>query len=266
MNLPIPPRPDTGVTPEALSVASNGRVRSTWGWWEGVGVFVLASLVGGVAAIPVLARFGNTSVNGAVGLSEILQGIVGDVVTVGILVAWLGRWHKEWRASIIGPRPKDRIFLNIAIGLGAGVVLIPAVGLISVLIQNALKGAVGHAVSVPAQVAPDLSSTARVLLVFFACVVAPITEELFFRGVLFRTVRDRHGFWFAAIASAIPFGLLHWIVGSPTIDAVALVLTMVFTGLGLAWIYERRGTIVAPMAAHMAFNVVGVVTILAIAR
>jgi membrane protease YdiL (CAAX protease family) len=266
MNLPIPPRPDTGTAFDVTPPGPDGRIRSTWGWWEGVGVFVLASLVGGIVAIPVLARFGNTSVHGAVGLSEILQGIVGDVVTVGILVAWLGRWHKEWRASIVGPRPKARIVWNVVVGFGAGLLLIPAVGLISVLIQNGLKGVVGHDVSVPAQVAPDLSSTGRVLLVFFACVVAPVTEEFFFRGVLFRTVRDRHGFWFAATASAIPFGLLHWIIGSPTIDAVALVLTMVFTGLGLAWIYERRGTIVASMAAHVAFNVIGVVTILAIAR
>ena len=37
---------------------------------------------------------------------------------------------------------------------------------------------------------------------------------------------------------------------------------MVFTGIGLAWIYERRGSLVAPMAAHVAFNVVGLVVIL----
>ena len=41
---------------------------------------------------------------------------------------------------------------------------------------------------------------------------------------------------------------------------------MVFTGIGLAWIYERRGTIVAPMAAHMTFNVVGLVVILGVVR
>ena len=41
---------------------------------------------------------------------------------------------------------------------------------------------------------------------------------------------------------------------------------MVFTGLGLAWIYERRGTVVASMAAHMAFNVVGLVLIIGVVR
>jgi len=41
---------------------------------------------------------------------------------------------------------------------------------------------------------------------------------------------------------------------------------MVFTGLGLAWIYERRGTIVASTAAHMAFNIVGLVLIIGVVR
>jgi membrane protease YdiL (CAAX protease family) len=247
------------------TTTEDGRVRSTWGWWEGIGVFILASFAGSIAAIPVLIRFGNTSVNGAIGLSEILQGIVGDIITAGLLVAWLGRWHKEWRASMVIPPPKDRVVRHLAFGFIGGLILVPAVGFASMLVQNVLKGAVGHAVSAPAQVAPGLSPTARVLLVFFACIVAPLTEELFFRGVLFRTVRDRHGFWLAALASAIPFGLAHY-VPAPAIDAAVLQLTMVFTGIGLAWVVERRGTIVASVAAHMAFNVIGVVTILEIAR
>ena len=91
----------------------------------------------------------------------------------------------------------------------------------------------GHQVAVPEQVRPGLSLLAKAFLVLLAVVIAPISEELFFRGVLFRTVRDRHGFWPAALASAIPFGLVHY-VPSPAIDALVLQLTMVFTGIGLA--------------------------------
>jgi membrane protease YdiL (CAAX protease family) len=68
-------------------------------------------------------------------------------------------------------------------------------------------------------VAPGLSHLAAGALVLLAAVIAPISEEFFFRGVLFRTVRDRHGFWPAALASAIPFGLVHY-VPSPAIDAL----------------------------------------------
>jgi membrane protease YdiL (CAAX protease family) len=39
-------------------------------------------------------------------------------------------------------------------------------------------------------------------------------------------------------------------------------IVMFFTGLALCFIYERRGTIVAPLAAHVTFNVIGITLIL----
>jgi membrane protease YdiL (CAAX protease family) len=165
---------------------------------------------------------------------------------------------------VLPPAP-ERIWRDLLYGAIAGLILVPAVGIVSGAIEAILREAVGHRVTSPEQVAPGLSPLAVGSLVLLAVVIAPISEELFFRGVLFRTVRDRHGFWPAALASAIPFGLVHY-VPSPAIDALVLQLTMVFTGIGLAWIYERRGSIVASMVAHMAFNVVGLVVILGVAR
>jgi membrane protease YdiL (CAAX protease family) len=266
VSFPIPPRPDTGAAVSGLTfMTTDGRPRSTWGWFEAVGVYLLAFLAGGFAAIPVLALLGETSVNGAIGQSEILATIVADVVMVGVLVFWLARWHREWRAAMVLPPARQRIWRDLLFGAVAGLILVPAVGLISGGIAAIFREAVGHQVSVPEQVAPGLSPLASGFLVLLAVAIAPISEELFFRGVLFRTVRDRHGFWPAALASAIPFGLVHY-VPSPAIDALVLQLTMVFTGIGLAWIYERRGSIVASMAAHVAFNVVGLVVILGVVR
>ncbi len=266
MNLPIPPRPDTGLPVEPMPATEDiGRPRSTWGWFEGVGVYFLAFLAGGFAAIPIVLLLGNTSVNGAVGLSEILQAIAVDLVVTGLLVFWLVRRHREWRGAMELPPPREQLVRHLVYGVIAGAIMVPAIGLVAGGIEATLRQAVGHAVATPEQVAPGISPIARLLLVVLAVVVAPISEEFFFRGTLFRTVRDRHGFWPAALASAIPFGLAHY-VQAPAIDAAVLQITMVFTGIGLAWIYERRGTIVASMAAHMAFNVIGVVTILAIAR
>jgi membrane protease YdiL (CAAX protease family) len=62
------------------------------------------------------------------------------------------------------------------------------------------------------------------------------------------------------VGSAIGFGLIHYIPGS-AVDAALLMIVMFFTGLALAFIYERRGTIVVPIAAHMTFNVIGIVLI-----
>jgi membrane protease YdiL (CAAX protease family) len=263
VSVSIPPRPDTGA-PVVQPLATGDRTRSTWGWWEAVGVYFLAFLVAGIAAIPIVEILGDTTVNGGVGRTEIIATIAADLVVTAILVSWLARWHREWRLAMVLP-PRERLARHVLFGVIAGVILVPAVGLLSVVIQIALQQAVGHDVTTPEQVAPGLSPLAAGMLILLAVVFAPMSEELFFRGVLFRTVRDRHGFWPAALASAIPFGLVHY-VPAPAIDALVLQLTMVGTGLGLAWIYERRGTIVAPMAAHLAFNVVGLVTILGLIR
>ena len=246
-------------------MAIDGRPRSTWGWWEGVGVYLIAFLAAGFAQLPILALLGETMVNGAIGQTEILATIVGDVVMAGVLVYWLRRWHPEWRAAMVLPPTKDRLWRDVLFGAIGGLILVPTVGLISVGVAALFRGAVGHDVTVPEQVAPGLSPLAKGLLIVLAVVVAPITEELFYRGVLFRTVRDRHGFWAAGLASALPFGLVHY-VPSPAADVLVLQITMIFTGLGLAWIYERRGTLFAPIAAHMAFNVVGLVTIIGVVR
>ena len=263
MSVSIPPRPDTGA-PVIQPLETGDRPRSTWGWWEAVGVYFLAFLVAGIAAIPILEILGDTTVNGGVGRTEIIATIAADLVVTAILMSWLARWHREWRLAMVLP-PRERLARHVLFGVIAGAILVPAVGLLSVAVQIALQQAVGHDVTTPEQVAPGLSPLAAGMLILLAVVFAPVSEELFFRGVLFRSVRDRHGFWPAALASAIPFGLVHY-VPAPAIDALVLQLTMVGTGLGLAWIYERRGTIVAPMAAHVAFNVVGLVTILGLIR
>jgi len=45
-------------------------------------------------------------------------------------------------------------------------------------------------------------------------------------------------------------------------NTMLLIGVMFFNGMALAWWYERRGTIVASIAAHMAFNVIGVAFLL----
>jgi hypothetical protein len=84
--------------------------------------------------------------------------------------------------------------------------------------------------------------------------------ELFFRGILFLSLRDRYGFGVGGWASGVAFGLVHYIPG-PFLDSLLLMSIMVFTGFALAYLYERRGNIVAPMVAHATFNTIGLVAI-----
>jgi hypothetical protein len=90
-------------------------------------------------------------------------------------------------------------------------------------------------------------------MLLVAGVLAPIVEELAFRGLLYRWLRERLGIWIAAVGSAVAFSVMHGIPG--LIPAIAVL------GLILAWIYEITGTIWAPIVVHGAYNAI-VTTIL----
>ena len=83
-------------------------------------------------------------------------------------------------------------------------------------------------------------------LVTAACVVAPIFEELFFRGFLYPSVRDRFGVAAGAVASSLVFAMVH--PGLPNQMATFVL------GFAFCLIYERAGTLVAPVVAHAIFN------------
>ncbi|HIG05488.1 MAG TPA: CPBP family intramembrane metalloprotease [Planctomycetes bacterium] len=77
-------------------------------------------------------------------------------------------------------------------------------------------------------------------------VIAPCTEEVLFRGLLFRYLRDRNGFIPAALISSMLFGLLHDSSSGP----VAVL------GFLLAWLYQRSGNLWLSILLHSMFNTV----------
>jgi hypothetical protein len=79
-----------------------------------------------------------------------------------------------------------------------------------------------------------------------AIVLAPITEEVVFRGVLHLTAKRFLGRTGGAIFSAAIFSAVH---GSFEVAPAIFVL-----GLALAYVYERTGTLLAPMLFHATFN------------
>lgn len=52
-------------------------------------------------------------------------------------------------------------------------------------------------------------SDERMVLMFFAFVTEPIVEELFFRGMLFKTFEKRFPIWFGAAVSTLIFALMY---------------------------------------------------------
>jgi membrane protease YdiL (CAAX protease family) len=101
-----------------------------------------------------------------------------------------------------------------------------------------------------------VSGIHQLLIGVVVVIGAPIGEELFFRGFLFGALRARNRFAVAAIISSLAFGLVHVVDGN-----WFLVPVMFAVGTCFAYLYEREGRILTPIAAHMTFNLIGMLFI-----
>jgi membrane protease YdiL (CAAX protease family) len=81
-------------------------------------------------------------------------------------------------------------------------------------------------------------------------VVAPIVEELLFRGIGFHLLR-RFGDTAAILATGLGFGLYHGLVN-------ALPILTLF-GIALAWLRSRTRSVYPGMLVHAAFNSVALI-------
>lgn len=89
--------------------------------------------------------------------------------------------------------------------------------------------------------------------------LTPVFEELVFRGLLFATLRRRFGLSVAAVLSAAIFAVAHGYGG--------LGFAAVFwSGFLWAWAYERTGSLLPPIAAHAADNLVASLSVILVLR
>ena len=233
-----------------------------WGPWQAIAVFFVGNLVIAQVVVGsiVLAVMGVGSGEPIEGLPQIVATVAADVAFLAAMLVWLTWRARDWR-SRVGLRFGAKGLRDAAVGFGAGALLYFVVGVVvAVPLLSLFRRLFGADVGAPEQIPGGLSINAKILTAFLALVLAPVTEELFYRGIFYRSLRDRHGVVVGALVSAILFGASH-VVNAPWRDVVFLQTLMVFTGIGLALIYERRANLVADIAAHVAFNVIGIVII-----
>lgn len=76
--------------------------------------------------------------------------------------------------------------------------------------------------------------------------IVPIAEELIFRGVMFRRYRENRMFLYSALWSSLFFALMHS-NGMQTMYGFLL-------GILLCYVYEKFGSIQAPVCLHVVLN------------
>jgi hypothetical protein len=94
-----------------------------------------------------------------------------------------------------------------------------------------------------------------ILLVLIVGIGAPIVEEIFYRGLLQRSIAHRFGVWPGIVGSALVFGLSHF--------QVLQLPALVVLGVVLGYVTERTGRLGPAIFAHVAFNLITVVFLVA---
>lgn len=84
------------------------------------------------------------------------------------------------------------------------------------------------------------------LMVCAAVIAAPVCEEIVFRGYLYPAAKKFAGPWVAGLCSALVFSAAH--------GSLVALLPIFILGCLLVFIYEKTGSLWAPIAVHFCFN------------
>lgn len=87
-----------------------------------------------------------------------------------------------------------------------------------------------------------------------AVTVAPVAEEVLFRGLMYPALKRRLGIGGAMLISSVLFALIH-------VNLMTFVPLLLLAGV-LVWLYEYTGNLAAPVMAHAVFNLANLLLLL----
>ncbi len=187
---PIPPGP-----PQVTDIASH--------WTPATALFgALSGLAGALVLLVIFA-----TIYMAAGGSEddaamtIAGAVLQDVAFV--LAAWSfgGRFGPVRLRDFGLRRASVKRAVGVAVGLGIAYGVLLAV--YSSLVE--LKED-----TVPQDLGADKSTLALIAFALIAVLMAPLVEEFFFRGFVYRAVANKTGVVLGVLSSSLFFGILHW--------------------------------------------------------
>lgn len=166
--------------------------------------------------------------------------LLGYLLMFGALAVLFHVWYDRPFWSSLGWRPFRIPFAIVMVaGMGTGIVVALGAGLIHV----------------PDQPTPltDLMEgrTAMILMAIFGVTIAPIAEELAFRGFLQPLLTRSLGAAWGIVLTAIPFGLLHF---QEYGDSWQHVLLICFAGAAFGVMRYLTGSTKAAALMHASYN------------
>jgi hypothetical protein len=215
-----------------------------------LGAWVAAFLVSNLGAVVLLGAVGYANTDSdtwPIWLVAILQvplwlGLIGAVIVVS------RRWGTSSLRRDYGFRFAAIDVIGLPIGILTQLVFVPVLYWLLPFIDRS-------SVSESAEKLTDRATGWGVVLLFVLVVIgAPIVEELFFRGLVLRSLQARWSDWLALVASSVLFALVHF-------ELITLPALVMF-GLVAGYCAQRTRRLGMSIFAHAGFNGTTVVVLL----
>lgn len=239
-----------------LALLNAGRVtKEYFSWklshaWWGLFVLVAASLATLVTVGPInfadyVAEYSTYSAQDTVTDGQIARAMM---VSSGVLLAGLAPlayksrvWQPNWLSS------HWPLWLSIGVGLLLGVVFrIPVIAF-----WNDLPDISERLHQLPSQLQSVLAirdSLGWAAAAWLVVLVAPVTEEFLFRGVMLISFQRFLGFRWANFIQALVFALLHFS------ESLRMFAVLFAVGLVAGKLAQKSGGLLSPMVFHAVFN------------
>ncbi|EIT84280.1 abortive infection protein [Fictibacillus macauensis ZFHKF-1] len=166
--------------------------------------------------------------------------IIAIVLMTAVYVVALRPYGKSWRAVGLAPFRRDfigRIFLWTLVTIVGSILAMSITQWIGSSVHN-WKGD-----SLQAHVSPlDMS-----LAFVSAVILSPLYEEIFYRGFMYRYLRQKQGIGASVFISASIFTLAH----TPVWNAMP---ANFICGVVFAYVYEKSGSVWPSILIHAIFN------------
>lgn len=168
--------------------------------------------------------------------------IVMSIQAVVLSLCGLGLARHRLEVPVVEPSTSGGRALLLGVAAGIVAVVFSAV-------VGALLNLIGLPVEEQAWLSEIYSDPATLLRISpWVVLIAPVSEEVFFRLYVFRFIAAHAGIPAGLIASSLMFALIH-------LNPSGL---LVYLGIGclLAWVYQRTGRLLAPIAGHVTLNAI----------
>lgn len=219
-------------------------------------VFLAIQLFG----IPLIAYAWLKTIGKHSQLTSVVQGWfnLGAILTVGAALAIYTKIVRKGQPSFFRT---DSFFKDIGLGAVTWLISYPLVLFVAQSLEYLFNLPMVEQVAVQqirrAMENPFLFTT----IILAVCVIVPIIEETLFRGYMFTYLRSKMSFAKSAFVSSAIFALFHF-SATQGLGNVNIIVPLFVLALFLAYLYEKRQSLWAPIGLHMIFNTISIIMII----